>query len=205
MAVYKFSTNSLKTPLKYSSLLAGNAAFDPGVFQSIATTTLSTATGTVTFSSIPQTYTHLQLRVMAQTNRGTYGIDEPKVTFNGDTGSNYKVYYLFGNGSTANASSDATTTFMKWGTGVLGTTTGANWGSIIVDILDYTNTNKYTTSRVLGGTDCNGTVGGLGGRVGVSSGLWMNTAAITSISLTPAEGTTFSQYSSFALYGIKGA
>ena len=65
MAVYKFSTNSLKTPLKYSSLLAGNAAYVPLAYDSITTSTVgSGGVASVTFSSITATYKHLQ--VMAQ-------------------------------------------------------------------------------------------------------------------------------------------
>ena len=182
-----------------SSILSDTSAYFP-----IATTTLTTATASVTFSSIPATYTHLQLRVTAQTNRATYGIDEMKATFNGDGASNYRAHIVYGDGASYSSGAEPQGVTVKWGTGFLGTTTGANWGSMIVDILDYTNTNTYTTQRVLGGVDCNGTVGGLGGRVGLTSGLWMNTAAVTSMTIIPANTTNFSQYSSFTLYGIKG-
>ena len=63
MAVSKFSTNSLKTPLKYSSFLAGNAAVIGTSYESIATTTVgSGGASSITFSSIPATYAHLQIR-----------------------------------------------------------------------------------------------------------------------------------------------
>jgi hypothetical protein len=65
--------------------------------------------------------------------------------------------------------------------------------------LDYTNTNKNKTARSLWGYDANGS-----GYVGLYSGLWRNTSAINRIDYVPASGT-FPQYSSFALYGIKGA
>ena len=67
------------------------------------------------------------------------------------------------------------------------------------DILDYKDTTKYTTMRGLAGQDSNGS-----GGVELVSGLWMNTAAVTAISVTPNTGT-FQQYTSFALYGIKRA
>jgi hypothetical protein len=73
----------------------------------------------------------------------------------------------------------------------------------IVDIQDYESTTKYKTTRTLNGTDINGTIAGSSGFVFVSSGLWMSTAAISSITITP-DGNNFNQYSSFALYGIKG-
>jgi hypothetical protein len=187
-------------------MLAGNPAYDPGAFVSIATTTVgSGGTANVEFTSIPSTYTHLQVRCFAQTNRATYGIDEANITFNSDTGSNYVRHLLYGDGSATSASADTSQTSMRTGSGNFGTTTGSNWGSAIIDILDYKNTNKYTTIRSLSGADCNGTVGGLGGRVGLFSGLWLNTNAVTSIKLVPANGTLFSQYSHFALYGIRTA
>lgn len=174
-------------------------------YESIATVTVgSGGSGTVSFTSIPSTFKHLQLRVMAQTNRGTYGIDEAKITFNSDSGSNYAYHTLYGDGSSASAGALASNTFMLSGSGNFGTTTGSNWGNCVTDILDYANTNKHKTMRSLGGADANGTVGGIGGRVSLVSGLWQNTTAVSTITLVPANGSTFSQYSSFALYGIKG-
>lgn len=174
-------------------------------YESIATTTVGAGgTGTITFSSIPSTFKHLQIRIMAQTNRGTYAIDEARLRLNNDTGNNYAWHQLYGNGASVTAAANNSVSSIEVGSGNIGTTTGSNWGDVIVDVLDYTNTNKTKVIRALGGTDCNGTVGGLGGRVGLSSGLWNSTSAITTITLTPINGTLFSQYSQFALYGIKG-
>ena len=174
-------------------------------YESIATTTVgSGGTGTITFSSIPSTFTHLQIRIMAQTNRATFGIDEARLRFNGDTGSNYAQHLLYGDGATATATASSSVTSIQVGSGNLGTTTGSNFGDVILDVLDYTNTNKTKVIRALGGADCNGTVGGIGGRVGLSSGLWNDTSSVTTITLTPINGALFSQHSSFALYGIKG-
>jgi len=69
----------------------------------------------------------------------------------------------------------------------------------IVDILDYANTNKYTTMRSLSAYDANGS-----GLVWFQSLLWMNTNAITNIKIIRST-SGFNQYSHFALYGIKGA
>lgn len=162
---------------------------------------------TISFTNIPNTYSHLQIRCFAQTNRATYGIDEIRIRFNSDTGSNYAKHNLYGDGSSASAGGDANVTGM-FPSGTIGTSTGNSglvWGVDIVDVLDYANTNKYKTIRRLTGVDLNGTVGGLGGRVGLSSGLWQNTNAVTSIDMTPVNGSSITQYSQFALYGIKGA
>jgi hypothetical protein len=70
-------------------------------------------------------------------------------------------------------------------------------GAGIIDILDYANTNKYKTARSLRGYDANGS-----GNMSLISGLWMNTAAISNITLT-ARGGSVDQYTTFALYGIK--
>jgi hypothetical protein len=186
-----------------ASQISGHLWAPEGAYDALATVTLSASASSISFVGIPSGYKHLQLRGIAQTNRGTYGIDEANLRFNSDTGANYAFHLLYGDGSSATATATSGASVIQVGSGNLGTTTGSNWGTIIVDILDYTNTNKYTTVRTLGGADCNGTVGGIGGRVGFSSGLWTNTAAVTSMLLVPVNGSNFSQYSQFALYGVK--
>jgi hypothetical protein len=86
----------------------------------------------------------------------------------------------------------------------LASSAGSGWSAGVVDILDYTDTNKYTTVRWLQGFDTNGTVAGYGGLVVFTSGSWMNTAAVTSISFEVEGSRSYTEYSSFALYGIKG-
>jgi len=174
-----------------------------GDFESIATTTLTTATSTITFSSIPQNYTHLQLRIFAQDARPTYGITEIKLTFNGDTSSIYTQHQLFGDGSSVTSNATANATFIILCDGTIGTSTGGTFGVGITDILDYTHTNKFKTIRHIGGVDINGTIAGFGGRAGFSSGVYRATTAITSITLVSNTLVNFTQYSSFALYGVK--
>jgi hypothetical protein len=175
-------------------------------YESIQTFTVgSGGQSSISFTSIPATYKHLQIRILAQTNRGTYGIDQMNMRFNSDSGSNYSWHTLVGQGSgTPNASAASSVSVIQAGEGSIGTTTGGTFGGAVIDILDYAETSKYKTSRMLSGVDLNGTVGGLGGWITFSSGNWRSTSAITSISLGPTVGTLFSQYSSFALYGIKG-
>jgi hypothetical protein len=79
------------------------------------------------------------------------------------------------------------------------------FGAGIVDILDYANTNKYKTIRSLTGHDHNGVIAGIHAIVNLNSGSWRSTSAINSIVIGVVSGTAFNQYSSFALYGIKGA
>ena len=175
-----------------------------GDFDSIATVTVgSGGSANVEFTSIPSTFTHLQVRVFAQTNRGTYGRDAVKVNVNTDTGNNYSYHNLLGDG--ASATSAASTTNSKIDLGDVGTGVGSSFGILVVDLLDYKNTNKYKTIRSLFGGDHNGTIAGFGGTVGMYSGLWQSTSAVTSLKFAPVYGTQFNQYSHFALYGIKAA
>lgn len=175
-------------------------------YESIATVTVGAGgSSTVTFSSIPSTFKHLQVRYIAQTNRATYGVESFKINVgNGsiDTGSNYTRHVLIGDGSSASATADVSQT--RWeGSNDFGTTTGGTFGVGVIDFLDYANTSKYKTMRKLGGVDVNGTVGGVGGNASLISSAWMSTSAINIITIA-AVTNTLQQYSSFALYGIKG-
>lgn len=169
-------------------------------YYSIATTTVgSGGATTITFSSIPSTYTHLQIRNIAREKpSGDSLYDSLYATFNSDTGSNYSQHFLRGNGSAAQAGGSASQTSTTLGGIEQGGNTANTFGAGVIDILDYANTSKYKTVRSLFGYDANGS-----GYIVLASGLWQSTSAITSITLTPING--FAQYSSFALYGIKGA
>lgn len=153
----------------------------------------------VTFTNIPSTYSHLQLRIMAKTDRA---LDRDPITvrFNSDSNSNYAEHTLSGNGTTASAagaSSLTSCTIYR----ATGNSSATNiFGVIIYDLLDYANGNKYKTGRYLGGYDANGA-----GDIYLGSTLWQSTSAITSIVFTPSVGSNFLQYSQFALYGIKAA
>jgi hypothetical protein len=81
---------------------------------------------------------------------------------------------------------------------VQGGATASVFGAGVIDILDYANTSKYKTIRTLSGWDKNG-----GGNVGLSSGLWLSTSAISSIVIGSQTGNLVTN-TQFALYGIKG-
>lgn len=180
-------------------------------YDSIATTTVGAGgSSSVTFSSIPSTYTHLQVRVLAQTNRATYPLDEMKVTFNSDSGSNYAWHNIqtdprqaYPNGVVA--AGGATQTSIQQLALCSSVVTNGFAGGVL-DILDYASVNKNKTLRYFGGTAGSAYVSSYITPVGFFSGLWMNSStAISSITLVPTFGSNFTQYSSFALYGIKGA
>jgi len=176
-----------------AGLFGTGVAASTNSYESIATVTVGAGgSSSITFSSIPSTYKHLQIRAM-EAYSGT-GFN-PKVTFNSDTGANYSWHYVLGNGSAASASAAASQSFMYINSNVAFPIPTVH----IIDILDYSNTNKNKTMRTLDGFDTNGS--GSGGYAVLWSGAWYNTAAINTITI--ANGT-FAQYSSFALYGIKG-
>ena len=185
--------------LGFMQILAAPFASIAGDYESIATTTVGAGgTTPITFSSIPQTYKHLQIRILTRTTN-TSGVNWIFPTrFNGDTGSNYTYHGLRGDGTSAVSyagTSQTSTLTVNSGddaNSLLG------WGVGVVDILDYANTNKHKTIRTLSGFEENGS-----GMVDLISGVWMSTSAITSISIAAGTGN-FREYSSFALYGIKG-
>jgi hypothetical protein len=169
-------------------------------YESIATVTVgSGGSSTVSFSSIPSTYKHLQIRTIGRTNRADVQ-DVIKFNFNSDTGSNYSYHYLGGDGSSPVVSS-GTSTSTPFGGGIIaGNSAVSNvFGTSVIDILDFTSTSKNKTVRSLSGIENNNA----DGRLYLMSSLWLNTAAITSITLSPLVGSSFLQYSHFALYGIK--
>jgi hypothetical protein len=175
-------------------IIASSKLVVTGSYESIATTTVGAGgTSTITFSSIPSTYKHLQLRFMTNAVSTATGV---LLQINSDSGANYSRHSLWGNGSSATGAGVASTAspyIQSYAADV--TTTNPTVG--IVDLLDYSNTNKNKTIRVLTGTDKNGS-----GGIEFNSMLWQNTNAITTLVVY---GTaSFAQNSSFALYGIKG-
>jgi hypothetical protein len=186
----------------YASQISGHLFAPSGAYDSIATTTVgSGGTASVTFSSISQTYTHLQIRWLMRSNRATGFNDALRVRFNSDTGSNYSNHLLYGDGTGAYADAGTNTTSMPLGYGSSNNNIASSFGAGVIDILDYANTSKYTTGRGLTGLSTNGAGDET---IGLASGSWRNLNAVTSITIFPGTGTLFNEYSSFALYGIKG-
>jgi hypothetical protein len=188
----------------YASQISGHLFAPSGAYDSIATVTVgSGGSSSVSFTSIPSTYTHLQLRILGRGNRTSYDTESFVLRANSDSGANYATHQLVAVASSVLASGSASTTGASIGRFPSNSITANVFGVAVVDILDYANTNKYKTIRNLGGIEDND-VSGLA-ELGVYSSLWMNTSAISSLTFTSGGGTLITQYSSFALYGIKGA
>lgn len=167
-----------------------------GAFESIASATGTGSSGTITFSSIPSTYQSLQIRFNAITAFDT----ALYVRLNGVTSSgSYNQHLLEGDGTSPYAAGGAGIGSTRINIGGYNVNVGATypWTGII-DIHDYTSTTRNKTVRCINGSDRNGS-----GLIALSSGLFINTAAVTSVSVIADQNFTTS--STFALYGIKGA
>ena len=159
-------------------------------FDSIQTVTVGAGgAASVSFTSIPSTYKHLQIRGFGLDSSAWIGIQ-----FNGVT-SGYTEHYLNGDGASAYGGGGTSKARIP----IVGASSGVNSTSpavSIVDILDYADTNKNKTVRALAGIDKNGS-----GEAGMTSGLWASTSAITSIVIY-CGGGNLTQYSTYALYGV---
>jgi hypothetical protein len=172
---------------------AGGAA--GGSYESIATAVGTGSSDSITFSSIPSSYKHLQIRYFAKCNSATGAY----LRFNSDSGNNYAWHYLDGQGSVASAAGYAPQPAVGISPPESGI--GSSQFSVgIIDIIDYASTTKNKTTRTFTGIDVNG----VGGDIALNSGLWRNTAAITTILFTTLAGGNFTSDSVFSLYGIKG-
>ncbi len=200
----KLSTIEQGLP-KYRSMLAGNDAYIPVSFESIATVTGNGSSSTLTFSSIPQTYQHLQIRGISKITTLVTTV-ELRLQINGDTGTNYANHTLRGDGAATQTTGQITRSYINTTETNVGSRTSAPYdmtnifGVSIWDIHDYTSTTKFKTVRYFAGINAN--VADTGFELNLGSGLWRSTSAITSISLVATD--PFTTTTQFALYGIKG-
>ncbi len=169
-------------------------------YESIATVTVgSGGAANVEFTSIPSTYTHLQIRGLVKSINVNQDVTNTNLTINSGTQNSY-YHGLRGNGTSAIANNGAGFYFPIYSPSTTGYTNIFN--ACVIDILDYANTNKNKTVRGFGGFDANGS-----GWINLASCLFNTTTAISSIKIETDGGafTGWAQYSQFALYGIKGA
>lgn len=166
-------------------------------YDSIATVTVAGANALqIDFSSIPSTYTHLQIRSVSTGTDNT----NVRMRFNDNSSVAYGYHGIQGGpgyGASLYTNYAINETSMMAYDQQLGTSTNPN--ATITDILEYANTNKYKTTRTLSGSHS----GSTNSFIFFQSGLWYNSSAINKISLYPVSNT-FRIGSTFALYGIKG-
>jgi hypothetical protein len=192
--------SSVKTGAIGDSLLAGNAAFNPSSFESIATATSAGSSATLTFSSIPSTYSSLQIRFMSKPAASGGAI---KMQLNGITTSTYWYHYLIGVGTAAAAGSSGSATDAMFVMDNLVAPVTNIFGVGIIDIHDYASTTKLKTIRSLSGVDDNTSANG--NEIQLWSGKNGATTAISSITFSNTSGQNFASGTVFSLYGIKGA
>jgi len=156
--------------------------------------TLSSAVASITFSSIPSTYTDLVVIVNGTTSGGS--ANDLFIRFNGDTSTNYSWTYLAGNGSAASSGRSSNATYIPFA----GYPTGWNvssQGAQIIQIQNYSNATTYKTLLARSNNSISD--------VAAYVGLWRNTTAITSFDLKITGSYNWNAGSTFTLYGVKAA
>ena len=190
MGVYELSgAGSVKTGRTlYTSMNANNIY---GAMVPISSTVVST-TGSVTISSIPNTYQDLMLIVSARTDSST--LTSALLRFNGDSGSNYSSTMLIGNGTSATSERYSNESFVRIGYAIGSSQLASAYASQSIHILNYANTSTNKTIIARDASDTNGS-----GITQLSAGLWRNTTAISSITYA----TSLVAGSTVTLYGIR--
>jgi hypothetical protein len=168
--------------------MAAGATYEP-----IATTTLGSNASSVTFSSIPQTYTDLVLVISTVPYSGSEG--SIRMRFNSDSGSNYSNTYLFGDsgGAQSGKNSNSTNIALSYGNAL----NNPRYTTIINHIMNYSNTTTYKTVLNRNGFSTDWTAAFVS--------LWRNTNAISSIVVDVTYIYDIGAGSTFTLYGIKAA
>ena len=188
-SAYSSASNSV-TPIAIAS----------GGYQSIATVSLTGNQSTITFDSIPQTFQHLQIRAVARTNRNVTDGDYLLQRYNSDSTTNgyYGQHYLRAQNATPYGAGDGTYSANFIERFPAGSTTTTRFGSLVIDIPNYTSTNKYKTSFVNSGYSANDAWS----ERRIASNIWLNTSVISSITFTSGTGSDFINGTHFALYGL---
>ena len=164
----------------------------------LATYTAPSTQASYTFSSISGSYTDLVLEMNIQgvTSSGS-GANTVYLEFNGDTGTNYSRTILLGDSGGASSGRNTSQAKMSLGNAYETTPLGSIYGTLIVNVQNYSNATTYKT--VVNRYSSNGD------RVGANVGLWRSTAAITSIKVTVDSANGIAQNSTLSLYGILAA
>jgi hypothetical protein len=166
-----------------------------GDFELIATGFGTGSSGVISFSSIPATYKHLQIRYTAKNSSSA---TQMNITMNGVTSGVYMRHSLLGNGSAVSSTASSTSqTSIQLVESMANSTFANAVNAGVIDILDYSSTSKNTTIKALYGMADNLN------RLYLSSGLYNQTTAVSSLTLT-ASADNFAALSRFSLYGIRG-
>jgi hypothetical protein len=187
-------------------ILASAGGVPTGDYELIETAIVSgTSTTAITFSNLGQyasTYRHLQIRssVKSSLDNASLGSGNVRMRFNGDTGNNYAIHKLFGNGSVAASLAD-TSRSATIGSLLFSSNTANAFSGGVCDILDAYSTSKNKTTRLLASAQATSSGQNF---IQLVSGVWLNSSSLTSIELAPEDGGNIVAGSRFSLYGIKG-
>lgn len=199
MGIVKLSTAGILDYQKYSSVLAGNAAFSPSSFDLLESQVLTSSSASVTFTGLDSytDYKHLQVRAVCRNNTTSSGWVVMRA--NADSGANYVHGYLYADGVSVANYGNTGMTVLRVGHVIPSDGIANNFAPFVLDIFDFSNTNKYMTIRSLEGLH-DGT--GASNVLTLSSGAWLNTAAVTSLTFTPPAGD-FETGTRISIYGVK--
>jgi hypothetical protein len=179
-------------------LSQGGGGGAAGSFELISTSLLSTTTASVTFSSLPATYKHLQFRIAGRFTAAAFQ-NTVTLRFNGDSATNYATHFLRGNGSSVSSGNSTTVAQITAGYLPSASETANLYGGMVIDILDFNSTAKNKTIRSFSGRTF-----GTSAWLELTSGLWASTAAVTSILVSDVIGSgSFAAGTRISLYGIK--
>jgi len=170
--------------------MAAGATYTP-----IATTTLGSNALSYTFTSISGTYTDLILVANAKSTQTGSAANGMRITYNGDTATNYSETYLYGDGTTASSSRSTSQAYLTFGD--LPQASNTAWNINITHIMNYANTTTYKTSLTRGNIATVATL--------ATVGMWRSTSAITSIKIERDGSNLLAAGSTFTLYGIVAA
>ena len=169
----------------------------PSTYEPIATTTLGSATGSITFSSISSSYTDLRLVLSCS---GVANADSVILQFNSDTGTNYSYTWLLGPGSNPAVSGRASAQSYSRVTPDYGISTANTPFFVTSDIFSYSGSTKKALLS-LGSIDLNG----VNGNTVRTAGLWNSSSAIDTIKIFTSGSNNLNAGTIATLYGIKAA
>jgi len=184
----------------FASQISGRLAPSlTGSFEALGTVTVpGGGLSSVSFTGIPQNYSHLQLRCIIKTTTNSNSDGGIYYRFNDDSGANYSNHAMRGSGSgsvTSDGGGGSTILSMGFATGSNSNNTNT-FAAYVIDILDYKDNTKFKTTRSLEGYDLNGVEGSMFFR----SNNWRSLNGVSKITF---QGSTFAENSQFALYGVK--
>lgn len=166
----------------------------PATYEKIQTTTLGSATSTISFTGVSSAYTDIILAFALKSNSS----NNPtlRLTFNGSS-TGYSGRQMYGNGVAPGSNNNTNAAFISIARSAGSPTPSGETALLLLHVMDYTNTNKYKT--IFAQYNSNST----GGELDV--GLWQNTAAINQIDIVSPTSNDFAVGSVVTLYGIKAA